>query len=111
GFSWDPFKNGQTAVRGSFGLYDMLPLPYELFLGNATTAPFFVQGSVNSDCTDPATCLNGTFPGTAIGHLSGNPKTFKYSYVQPDSKRRYIMQWNLNVQRQLVPNLTLMVGY
>ncbi len=116
GFSWDPFKNGKTAVRGSAGIYDMLPLPYELFLGNATTAPFFVQGSVNSKCPNPApplppTCLNGTFPGGAIGFLTGNPKTFKYSYVQPDPKRRYIMQWNLNVQRQLTPNLTLMVGY
>ncbi|MBZ5660995.1 MAG: carboxypeptidase regulatory-like domain-containing protein, partial [Acidobacteriia bacterium] len=107
GFSFDPFKDGKTAIRGGFGIYDMLPLPYELFLGNATTAPYFVQGSVNS----VAGSLNGTFPGGAIPFLSGNPKTFKYSYLEPDSKRRYIMQWNLNVQRQLAPNLTLMVGY
>jgi outer membrane receptor protein involved in Fe transport len=107
GFSFDPFKDGKTAIRGGIGVYDMLPLPYEFFLGNATTAPFFTQGSVNS----VAGSLNGTFPGTAIPFLSGNPKTFKYSYVQTDSKRRYIMQWNLNVQRQVAQDLTLMVGY
>jgi outer membrane receptor protein involved in Fe transport len=115
GFSYDPFKDGKTAIRGGFGIYDMLPLPYEIFLGNATTAPFFEQGSYNSVCpnpaTGPATCLNGTFPGTALPFLSGNPKTFKYSYVDPNSKRRYIMQWNLNIQRQIAPGLTFMVGY
>jgi outer membrane receptor protein involved in Fe transport len=106
GFSWDPFRNGKTAIRGSFGIFDMLPLPYELFLGNATTAPFFVQGSVNASGAAPL-----KFPSPAIGFLTTNPATFKFSYVQPDSKRRYIMQWNLNIQRQLAPNLTLMVGY
>ena len=116
GFSYDPFKDGKTAIRGGFGIYDMLPLPYELFLGNATTAPFFEQGSFNSKCPNPApplppTCLTGTFPGTAAPFLSGNPKTFKYSYVDPNSRRRYIMQWNLNIQRQIVPGLTFMVGY
>jgi hypothetical protein len=31
--------------------------------------------------------------------------------MEPDPKRNYIEQWNINVQRQITPNLTATVGY
>ncbi len=31
--------------------------------------------------------------------------------MQSNPKRNYVMQWNFNIQRQLTPNTTLMVGY
>src|SRR4029077_18035060 len=29
GLAWDPWGNGRTAIRAAFGVYDVLPLPYE----------------------------------------------------------------------------------
>ena len=40
GFAWDPFHNGKTSVRGGFGIFDALPLPYELVFNATSTIPF-----------------------------------------------------------------------
>ena len=101
GFAWDPSRDGKTAVRGGFGMFDSLPLLFQLInLNNA--APFFELGSTGH--LPPQ-----TFPGGAFALLG--PATFSYNSVQRSPHRNYVMQWNLNVQREIVPNLTALVGY
>jgi len=102
GFAWDPFRNGKTAVRGSFGLFDILPLAYQYIATGATGYPFQSSGSVNNPGA-------GTFPAGAYAKLT--PRTKGSDNIEQFAHRSYIMQWNLNVQRELVRNLTLMVGY
>ena len=41
GFAWDPFRNGKTAVRGGFGMFDVLPMLYTTVTLNGRGAPFF----------------------------------------------------------------------
>jgi len=102
GFAWDPFHNGKTAVRGGFGLFDVLPLPAEFILMESQSAPFFLRGSANQ--LPPGTFFTGAAP--LLTTSSGTS-----TYIPQDARRNYVMQWNFNIQHQLTPSLTAMVGY
>lgn len=104
GFAWDPFRNGKTAVRGGFGMFDVLPMLYTTVTLNGRGAPFFpIASSTN--------LARGSFPAGALPSIGGAAGPREYQYVEPHPKRNYVMQWNLNIQRQLAPSLTALVGY
>ena len=106
GFAWDPFRNGKTSVRGGFGMFDVLPLPY-LLENWQGYFPFEEFGGVN---VLPA----GAFPTEAFNILStqlSGGTGLDYPYDQSNPKRSYVMQWNLNIQRELIPTLTAIVAY
>jgi hypothetical protein len=111
GFAWDPFGNGKTAVRGGFGLFDVLPLPYQFVLAENVAAPFFETGSISNGAIVNGSPVNlaGTFFTGGYPLLTAS--TFTAAYIQQNPKRDYVMQWNLNVQRQLTPTLTATAGY
>ena len=102
GFAWDPRGNGRTAIRGAFGLFDVLPLPYEFGLNTAATFPFQVIGK------DPNAVL-GT--GTTDPNVSFIPTAVRNRYVQQDPKRALVMNWNFNIQQEIAPSWTLFLGY
>lgn len=102
GFAWDPFHSGRTSVRGAFGIYDVLPLTYQFEILDILSAPFYLQANLG-------TVPTGAFPSGAFGLLGSSG--LRYASIQPNPPRSYVMQWNLNVQRELVKDLTLLVGY
>ncbi len=105
GFAWDPFHNGKTAVRGGFGMFDVLPLPSQYFLMENLAAPYFLLGS-----TSNKTALADTFYTNAFPLLS-NPSSLRTAYIENAPHRNYVMQWNVNVQRAITPTLTATLGY
>ncbi len=101
GFAWDPFRNSKTAVRGGVGMFDVLPLPYQFVLLTTQAAPFFQYTAVNSPGQ-----------GTFFSGLSSFPaNTLRSTYIEPNPKRNYVIQWNLNVQQQITPSFAAMVAY
>ena len=104
GFSWSPFRDGKTAVRGGFGMFDVPLMPIELRGAVYAVWPFF-------DTTNNTNLPVGSFPSGAFQFLQPNASTARYVYMTPNPGRNYVMQWNFNIQRELPGNTTALIGY
>ncbi len=104
GFAWDPLHNGKMAVRGGIGLFDVLPLPYQIILMETQAAPFFQYASVRNPSPS-------TFPIAPPAAFDPTNAKLRSTYMESNPHRNYVTQWNLNVQNQLTPSLAALVAY
>ncbi len=98
GLAWDPFHDGKTVVRIAYGLLTDQPMT-SLVLGTATNPPLAMPltftGTIRLDNAVKLAGAAGLSP-LSIDHGFDNA---------------YLQSWNLNLQRELSQNLTLMAGY
>jgi hypothetical protein len=108
GFSWDPRHDGKTAVRGGFGIFDVLPLlsDFQQMIGLA--APFYKLGTL------------ADFPGTEAGFFNTGAGVLAQSlgqsalqtmWIEPNPHRNYVMDWNLSIQRELAKTASAEIAY
>jgi len=103
GLAWDPFHNGKTAVRAAFGGFDVLPLISEFFVMADASAPYSLLITAGN-------LPQGAFPAGLNGS-SADPASLQTTWIDPHPRRNYIMIWNANIQQQITPSLSAMVGY
>lgn len=100
GFVWDVKGDGKTAVRGGFGLFYDPPLFFEWRNPIFRSLPFVDRARVNRPTLpiDPSRVT-----------VSGPSDTESFQY---DLKPMYMVQYNVNVQRELgFFDTVLMLGY
>ena len=104
GLAWDPFGDGKTSVRAGFGMFYNIQMT-ELDRISATSNPPFTTIASASplpfpydfeDCCRTA----GASTRTALELIDHN-----------DAPQSYRIQWNLNIQREIVANTTFTIGY
>ena len=123
GFAWDPRGDGKMAIRGGFAIFDILPLPGYYYTQQGIETPFTLTGNVQTAVTplvgtlgippsDPRSAFARMGPAQTPGCNSPlGTCSLTAGYMEPNPKRNYVEQWNINVQREIAPNLTATLGY
>ena len=97
GFAYDPFANHKTAIRAGFGLFhDPISVQsYQTGFGGATP---WRQSAV----------ANAVFPNAPSGF---QPLSQTVPWYYPTSTTPYMIQYNMNIQQEILPNTVLSLGY
>ena len=100
GFAWDLFGDGKTSVRSGYGISYNHILPYLYSFTAIRNPPFFQEGFVS----DPP--FNGE---EALALAQAGPTILQF--IQFDVSTPKMMQYNLSLEREIMPDLVLKVAY
>lgn len=104
GFAWTPFANAKLSVRGGYGVFYSTKL-LNVQLGLAATPPYRATLIFASSRDIPEIRIDDPFSG-----LGTAPRPSATS-IGPDFPDGYVQQWSSSVQREIVRDLVLDLGY
>jgi hypothetical protein len=104
GFSWDPWSNGKTAIRGGFGMYFDHLVAQPLNRALSRVPPFSVTSRVSGKAA--------SFPQLDPSLLTAPPLTQVVSYgLQFEMKDPTKIGYSLSIQQQIGPRTAITVAY
>ncbi len=98
GIVWDPFNDGRTSVRAGYAIMTEQPL----------------VNAVSNTAANPPNATPLSFSGTIrLNNAIDLARASGISLVTVDHnyENSYVQSWNLNIQREIVAGLAVMVGY
>jgi hypothetical protein len=128
GFSWQPYGDDKTVVKGAAGMFYNQPLLYNQFLTNGTQYPFRNVSTFTSAASTPTTpavvntislatpfavpnattvlqpCTSGSQATACSASLS--PLNIQTHYATP-----YLTEWSLGVQQQITRGIVFETTY
>jgi len=96
GFAWNVTGDGLTSLRGGYGMYF-----------NTNSSQNLIVTVTNPPSTPRVVFPNPTFPAPPFDRTSG----LSVRPIQWDIETPRVQVWNLNLQREVFANTSVMVGY
>ena len=98
GIAWDPFGDGKTSVRAAYAILTDQPMT-SVVLGTATNPPLAIPLTFSG-----AIRLDNAINLAGVAGLA--PQSINRGFDNP-----YLQSWNVNVQREVAPELAVTAGY
>ena len=117
GLAWTPFKDGKTSIRASWGVfYDRVP--GAAIIDPDSNTPGFAQSVTtfpNSGGTDMRASDKGLVypapPATPTTTPNADRVFGQLNLIDPNFRTPYALQYNFTIQREVLRNTVLEVGY
>jgi len=116
GFAYDPFKDHKTSIRGGFGMFHEVLAPGTRGIGFINSPPWNIISQTSQSGTNQVIFQNPSIDGGAVPFSIGNPgapslPSTTIGYAWQMNRTPYMMQYNLNIEREIVQGTVLTVGY